>query len=98
MSRPPLEVADLIRSAGPAFLERNRSWIGWKHLKVLLAIVRCRTASIDQRKPKTPLRILNDRRVELRDGLGFNPAAVLLYSQSRCVEPPYSSSFLLRVR
>jgi len=46
MSRPPLEVADLIRSAGAAFLERNRQWIRWKHVKVLLAIARCRTAAL----------------------------------------------------
>src|SRR5580704_15208953 len=46
MSRPPLEVADLIRIAGNAFIERNRQWIGWKHLKVLLAIARCRTAAL----------------------------------------------------
>ena len=46
MSRPPLEVADLIRSAGAAFIERNRQWIGWKHVKVLLAITRCRTAAL----------------------------------------------------
>jgi len=38
MSRPPLEVADLIRSTGAAFIERNRQWIRWKHVKVLLAI------------------------------------------------------------
>jgi hypothetical protein len=46
MSRPPLEVADLIRSAGAAFLERNRQWIRWQHVKVLLAIARCRTAAL----------------------------------------------------
>src|SRR6059036_2501280 len=46
MSRPPLEVADIIRSAGVAFIERNRQWIGWKHVKVLLAIARCRTAAL----------------------------------------------------
>ncbi|MGC1645982.1 MAG: IS91 family transposase [Candidatus Sulfotelmatobacter sp.] len=46
MSRPPLEVADLIRSAGAAFLERNRHWLSWKHIKVLLAIRRCRTAAL----------------------------------------------------
>jgi len=46
MSRPPLEVADLIRTAGAAFIERNRQWIGWKHVKVLLAIARCRTAAL----------------------------------------------------
>ena len=46
MSRPLLEVADLIRSAGTAFIERNRSWLRWTHLKVLLAIARCRTAAL----------------------------------------------------
>jgi hypothetical protein len=46
MSRPPLEVADLTRSAGAAFIERNRQWIRWKHVKVLLAIARCRTAAL----------------------------------------------------
>jgi hypothetical protein len=44
MDRPPLEVADLVRAAGPAFIARSRTWITWKHVKVLLAIVRCRTA------------------------------------------------------
>ena len=46
MSRPPLEVADLIRTAGGAFIERSRHWIRWKHVKVLLAIARCRTAAL----------------------------------------------------
>src|SRR5713226_10768700 len=46
MSRPPLEVADLIRTAGDAFIERSRQWISWKHIKVLLAILRCRTAAL----------------------------------------------------
>ena len=46
MSRPPLEVADLIRSAGAAFIERNHQWLSWKHIKVLLAIARCRTAAL----------------------------------------------------
>lgn len=46
MSRPPLEVADLLRSTGAAFIERNRQWIRWKHVKVLLAIARCRTAAL----------------------------------------------------
>jgi hypothetical protein len=46
MSRPPLEVADLVRAAGSTFLERNRQWLRWKHLKVLLAIARCRTAAL----------------------------------------------------
>jgi len=46
MDRPPLEVADLVRAAGDAFLERSRKWITGKHVKVLLAIRRCRTAAL----------------------------------------------------
>jgi len=46
MDRPPLEVADLVRAAGDAFIQRSRKWITWKHVKVLLAIVRCRTAAL----------------------------------------------------
>jgi predicted RNA-binding Zn-ribbon protein involved in translation (DUF1610 family) len=46
MTGPLLEVADLVRSAGAAFIERNRHWIRWTHIKVLLAIVRCRTAAL----------------------------------------------------
>ena len=46
MSRPPLEVADLIRNAGAAFIERNRHGLSWKHVKVLRAIARCRTAAL----------------------------------------------------
>src|SRR6266436_337150 len=46
MDRPPLEVADLVRAAGDAFIERSRKWISWKHVKVLLAIARCRTAML----------------------------------------------------
>jgi hypothetical protein len=39
-------VADLVRSAGQAFLERSRKWITGEHVKVLLAIARCRTAAL----------------------------------------------------
>jgi Putative transposase/Transposase zinc-binding domain len=46
MARPPLEVAELVRAAGDAFIERNRHWLRWKHVKVLLAIRRCRTAAL----------------------------------------------------
>jgi hypothetical protein len=46
MSRPLLELADLVRTAGVTFLWRNRRWIRWTHIKVLLAIVRCRTAAL----------------------------------------------------
>jgi Transposase zinc-binding domain len=46
MNRPPLEVADLVRAAGRAFIEHSRRWINWQHLKVLQAIARCRTAAL----------------------------------------------------
>jgi hypothetical protein len=46
MSRPPLEVADLVRAAGDAFIAQSRKWIRWKHVKVLLAMARCRTAAL----------------------------------------------------
>ncbi len=46
MPRPPLEVADLVRTAGRGFIERNRSWLNRLHLKVLTAIERCRTAAL----------------------------------------------------
>src|ERR1700687_2530998 len=46
MDRPPLEVADLVRAAGNAFIERSCKWITSKHVKVLLAIRRCRTAAL----------------------------------------------------
>jgi hypothetical protein len=44
MNQPPLEVADLVRTAGEAFIERNRQWLRWKHVKVLRAIAASRTA------------------------------------------------------
>jgi hypothetical protein len=46
VSRPTLEVADILREHGKGFIERNRSWLGWLHIKVLLAIQRCRTAAL----------------------------------------------------
>src|SRR6202521_4075811 len=46
MSRPPLEVADLIRAAGTACFEHSRKWFTWLHLKILTAIVCCRTSAL----------------------------------------------------
>src|SRR5690349_15249292 len=46
MPRPPLEMADLIRAAGSNFYERSRKWFNWLHLKILTAIVRCRTSAL----------------------------------------------------
>jgi hypothetical protein len=46
MSRPPLEVADVIRAAGPAFLDRARMGFDRQRLKALHAILGCRTAAL----------------------------------------------------
>ena len=46
MSRPTLEVADIIRAPGSSFLEQHGSHLAWQQRKVLHAIVRCRTAAL----------------------------------------------------
>lgn len=46
MTRPPFEVADIIRAHGNSFVERNRSWLTWLQLRVLFAIEHCRTAAL----------------------------------------------------
>ncbi len=46
MSRPTLEVADIVRAAGNRFWEKHKSHLTWLHRKVLDAIVRCRTAAL----------------------------------------------------
>jgi Putative transposase/Transposase zinc-binding domain len=46
MTRPPFEVADIIRKAGTRFIERYRESLTWAQLKVLTAIERCRTAAL----------------------------------------------------
>jgi len=46
MSRPLLEMADIVRCAGQAFIERSHRWINGQHQKVLQAILRCRTAAL----------------------------------------------------
>src|SRR5678816_504326 len=46
MQRPVLELADVIRAAGEAFLDRSQGWFTWLHLKVYNAILACRTAAL----------------------------------------------------
>src|SRR6185369_306008 len=46
MAGPPLEVADLIRAAGTTFYQSSRKWFTWLHLKILTAIVCCRTSML----------------------------------------------------
>ena len=38
MTRPSLEVADIVRTHGSAFLDRNPGWFTFQHLKVYRAI------------------------------------------------------------
>jgi hypothetical protein len=44
MKSPLFEVADIIRAHGDSFIQKNRSWLTWWHLRVLFAIEHCRTA------------------------------------------------------
>jgi len=46
MTRPLLELADLVGAASHRFLDRPPAWFTWLHLKVLVAIERCRTAAM----------------------------------------------------
>jgi hypothetical protein len=46
MTRPPWEVADVIRIAGSRFRERYGVSLTWPQVKVLRAIARCRTAAL----------------------------------------------------
>ena len=46
MSRPTLEVADIIRAASDRLWEKHGSHHAWQHRKVLDAIDRCRTAAL----------------------------------------------------
>lgn len=46
MNPPPFEVADIVRSAGKNFIEKNRDRLRWQHLRVLRAVERCRTAAL----------------------------------------------------
>ena len=46
MERPALEVADIFRDFGPAWLEANRGHVSHAQLKVMDAILACRTAAL----------------------------------------------------
>jgi predicted Zn-ribbon and HTH transcriptional regulator len=46
VTRPPFEVADIVRIAGNKFRQRYWRTLTWPQIKVLNAIVRCRTAAL----------------------------------------------------
>ena len=52
MSRPTLEVADIVRAVGNRFWEKHKQHFAWVHRKVLDAIVRCRTAALGGHRDK----------------------------------------------
>ena len=54
MTRPPLEVADIVRAQGNRFIEKHGRWIHWTHRKVLRAIARCRTAALGGHRDLCP--------------------------------------------
>ena len=46
MSRPTIEVADLVRACGARFVEQHQRWLSFQQLKVLRAVERCRTEAL----------------------------------------------------
>jgi hypothetical protein len=46
VTRPPWEVADVIRRASRRFMDRYRESLTWPQVKVFSAIERCRTAAL----------------------------------------------------
>ena len=46
MTRPPFEVADIVRQHGDRFLETHRAWLTPQHRRVLRAVAQCRTAAL----------------------------------------------------
>jgi hypothetical protein len=46
VTRPPCEVADIVRRHGDRFLETHRAWLTPHHRRILRALVQCRTAAL----------------------------------------------------
>jgi hypothetical protein len=54
MNRLPFEVATIVRAVCTRFVQKNRAWLQWSHLKVMGAIVRCRTAELGGHREECP--------------------------------------------
>ena len=52
MSRPAIEVADIVRAKGSQFLERFKAFLSYQQLKAFRAVLRCRTAALGGHKDK----------------------------------------------
>ena len=48
MTRPAMEVADIVRAKGREFLQRYQSTVSYQQLKAFRAIGRCRTAALGE--------------------------------------------------
>jgi hypothetical protein len=46
VTRPPFEVADIVRRHGERVLDTHRTWVTERHRRVLRAIAQCRTAAL----------------------------------------------------
>jgi hypothetical protein len=54
MSRPAIEVADIVRARGRQFLERFKAILNYQQLKAFRAVLRCRTAALGRANEETP--------------------------------------------
>ena len=54
MTRPAVEVADILRAQGNNFIDRHRNRIGFQQMKVMRAIVSCRTEALGGHVDKCP--------------------------------------------
>ena len=52
MTRPAIEVADIVRARGKQFLQRFRACLSYQVLKAYRAVARCRTAALGGHKDK----------------------------------------------
>ena len=52
MTRPAIEVADIVRRRGKQFLQRFKAVVNYQQLKAYRAIERCRTAALGGHKDK----------------------------------------------
>ena len=52
MTRPAIEMADIVRRKGRQFLQRFKAILSYQQLKVCRAIERCRTAALGGHKDK----------------------------------------------
>jgi hypothetical protein len=52
MTRPAIEVADIVRAKGRQYLEHYQSSVSYQQLKAFRAVERCRTAALGGHKDK----------------------------------------------